>query len=64
MIYRPQWNENDKPTVRCPHIKGRRIGDEYCQKECPNLNKVIDQTYATLIDCHYPKWPNCRKDNV
>jgi len=49
-LYRPQWNENDKPTVRCPHIEGRRIGSPECVT-CEYLSQVIDRKYETLIEC-------------
>jgi len=52
-IYRPQWNENDNPTVRCPHIKGRRIGSPECVS-CEYLSQVIDRKYETLIECGHP----------
>ena len=52
-FYHPQWNEHDKPTVRCPHVEGRRIGDDYCQHVCPHLTRVIDRQYETIIDCGY-----------
>ena len=52
-FYHPQWNEHDKPTVRCPHVEGRRIGDNYCQHVCPHLTRVIDRQYETIIDCGY-----------
>lgn len=54
MIYRPQWNENDRPTVRCPHVEQRRIGDDYCQHKCPHLAGVIGRKYEMLINCAYP----------
>ena len=49
-IYHPQWNENDKPTVGCPHIKGLRIGSAECRL-CEHLVQVIDRKYETLIEC-------------
>jgi len=50
-LYFPQWNEFDKPTVKCPHFAGRRVGDDWCQKECHNLIQVIDEKYRTIIHC-------------
>ena len=50
-IYHPQWNEKDRPTVRCPYSFERRIGDQVCQSTCPNLVRVIDEKYRTLIEC-------------
>lgn len=49
-IYRPQWDENDVPRVRCPHIEGRRIGSDECRK-CEHIVRVIDRKYETLIEC-------------
>jgi preprotein translocase subunit Sss1 len=52
-IYKPQWNEYDKPTVRCPHVEGRKIGSSEC-KVCEHLSQWIDRQYETLIECKHP----------
>jgi hypothetical protein len=53
LIYRPQWNENDRPTVKCPHIEGRRIGSAEC-KSCDHLSRWIDRPYVILVECKHP----------
>jgi hypothetical protein len=52
-IYHPQWDEYDKPRVRCPHFSDKAIGSKYCQKECKHLSRVIDRKYETLIECRF-----------
>jgi hypothetical protein len=53
-IYRPQWNEHDQPTVRCPHVEGLRIGSGEC-KACEHFSRWIDRQYETLVECKYPE---------
>jgi hypothetical protein len=54
-IYGPQWDENDVPRVGCPHIKGQRIGSDFCHKQCQHLDAIMDEPYRERIRCAYPE---------
>lgn len=61
MIYQPEWDHKDKPRISCPHIKGIRIGSEYCEKDCVWFVRWIKTKTHHKVECGFEEEINADK---